>query len=704
MATPQEQDYADRFGGLERAAPQASWSSGASASFSESWRTGVLSSLYRASVLASAKAVEEPGLGGEFGMQEATSRRLNKRMVSADDARALAKSAGVSVDFGDADYTQDAVQIMIDEAVLRKQREQTISSSGIGLGSQIALGLGAGLADPLNVALAFTPAAPASLTARIASATTAAGRAAARVSVGAVEGAAGAALVEPLIAGTERYYGADYTVANSLTNIALGSVLGAVAHPVLGVVADRVRAPRGDPLTEVFDVPPAPPAIAVGDLVNIVTGEERLLATPAPVRVTRIVDDPVHGTYGFIEGSNSGFPLKDFVRAETPAPTVDYASLPRSETPREADLPPAPKTVEIKQEQPTTPKKTERELALEAFQGDEKRSRFISKFDDEKKKDAMRQIFDKLEGIRRLIDEEHPNIAKTRRYYIDALYDQIKKFEISKTNFVTYIETMQKHGFARIIDEQTGKDFKFSVRRLDESAPGTFIVFKDATTPRGAGQTTTTPFEKDVLRDRELLRAQRDKPAILTPDTTTAAIDDTTHAEALLVAKRDFAEGRPVEVGEIITTSLSERELLVSQQLVRGGPPLDNTPARVSWWQERLKQASDRRKKNAAQKAETEYTARMLSEAGVKPKTVHAKAAARIAAYEREVLLAEKTSSDLEQDASFLEQMTKKEGVEIPEEALAEHNAEKATIQKELADDVTAIDTYMQCLLGDDDD
>jgi hypothetical protein len=117
-------------------------------------------------------------------------------MVANADAKELAKTAGADIDLGDADYPQDTLQLLIDRSAARRNRQEVVTSSGIGWGTQIGAGLASGIADPINLALAFTPAAPAALTARIALAETTLSRAAARGAVGAVEGAVGAGIAE----------------------------------------------------------------------------------------------------------------------------------------------------------------------------------------------------------------------------------------------------------------------------------------------------------------------------------------------------------------------------------------------------------------------------------------------------------------------------------------------------------------------------
>lgn len=181
------QTQADRFLTAETPQPQASWASGAAAAFAESWEAGPLSSIGRSLELSAA----EHGVGAYGRWTGPMPRPQPSAVIPAELAKAKAKEAAVTVDFGDADISEEAVKIMIDRAVERKRRQEITSSSGIGWGTQLAAGFAAGVADPINLLAAFIPVAPGAMLARIAAAETMAGRAGYRALAGTVEGAAG---------------------------------------------------------------------------------------------------------------------------------------------------------------------------------------------------------------------------------------------------------------------------------------------------------------------------------------------------------------------------------------------------------------------------------------------------------------------------------------------------------------------------------
>lgn len=129
-----------------------------------------------------------------------------------------------------------------------------------------------GALDPVNLASAFVPIVG---EARYAKLMASAGesvlkRAAVRAGVGAAEGAAGQALIEPILWKARTQDGKDYGMADVLHNLIFGAVLGSTLHTGGGAVSDFFRRRRDEPLypygprdpmapgTETPDVPPTP--------------------------------------------------------------------------------------------------------------------------------------------------------------------------------------------------------------------------------------------------------------------------------------------------------------------------------------------------------------------------------------------------------------------------------------------------------------
>lgn len=127
-----------------------------------------------------------------------------------------------------------------------------------GVAAQLAGGLAAGLLDPLNIASAFIPlVGPTRYAAMLAGAGGAMGRTAVRAGVGAAEGVAGAALLEPIVYAAAVQEQADYGAADSLLNIAFGGIMGGGLHSVGGAIGDAMNPGRWkSPVASAADAAP----------------------------------------------------------------------------------------------------------------------------------------------------------------------------------------------------------------------------------------------------------------------------------------------------------------------------------------------------------------------------------------------------------------------------------------------------------------
>lgn len=120
-----------------------------------------------------------------------------------------------------------------------RRRDILQRSPGGVIGTTVKFGaaLAATAIDPLNIASAFIPvvgeARFAALTARI-------GLTGARLTRGAVEGAVGAAAVEPFVLAGARAIGADFDITDAMLDVAFGSVLGGGLHAIGGRVGDAL--------------------------------------------------------------------------------------------------------------------------------------------------------------------------------------------------------------------------------------------------------------------------------------------------------------------------------------------------------------------------------------------------------------------------------------------------------------------------------
>lgn len=140
----------------------------------------------------------------------------------------------------------NAVAIMV-----RRKREEIARNAamdrapgGIAYGAASLLTqLAVSATDPLNIASAFIPIVP---EARAAIWAAKYGRTGGRALTGVVEGAVGQAALEPLNYGAAKYLGDDYTMGDSLLNIALGGVLGGGLHVGFGFLSDHLSRLAGE--------------------------------------------------------------------------------------------------------------------------------------------------------------------------------------------------------------------------------------------------------------------------------------------------------------------------------------------------------------------------------------------------------------------------------------------------------------------------
>lgn len=166
---------------------------------------------------------------------------------------------------------------------------QQVAGFGVGLISQAL--------DPLNAASAFLPVVG---EARFALWAERFGSVAARVGVGAIEGAAGAALLEPLTYSFAQDEQRNYGWVDSVANITFGTIIGAGLHAGVGAVSDRIAAwrnPGGALGGSSGDVAAAlPPAVRraaeASPEVNeaALRGSVAALVEDRPVQVSRLYD------------------------------------------------------------------------------------------------------------------------------------------------------------------------------------------------------------------------------------------------------------------------------------------------------------------------------------------------------------------------------------------------------------------------------
>lgn len=232
------------------------------AAFDSALSTNPTNSLFRIGDLAEAtnpSPVIDPAGNAVYGPEVPK--------MSADEARQKVEGAGLDIKVPEEGIRPGALDILIQRQREQISRQQILARSpGGSIGTQVAAGLAASVLDPLNVATAFVPVVGEARYAQLLeNAATPLARAGVRAGVGAVEGAVGAAIVEPLPLLAAAQDQTDYGLSDSLANIAFGGILGGGLHSVGGAVSDALRkrlatdtveAPK---LDNVADTAPATP-------------------------------------------------------------------------------------------------------------------------------------------------------------------------------------------------------------------------------------------------------------------------------------------------------------------------------------------------------------------------------------------------------------------------------------------------------------
>ena len=150
---------------------------------------------------------------------------------------------------------QSVVDIMVDRKKKERERQSIMArgpqgswnplSGGFYVGAaKLAVGIGTSFLDPINIAASFIPIYGQARFARSIAKAKGIGTKSAkafrntRLKRGAIEGAGGALLLEPLVYGAAQRIQADYDLYDSFLNVAFGTVLGGGLHVGAGKLRD----------------------------------------------------------------------------------------------------------------------------------------------------------------------------------------------------------------------------------------------------------------------------------------------------------------------------------------------------------------------------------------------------------------------------------------------------------------------------------
>ncbi|WP_417329168.1 hypothetical protein [Halomonas cupida] len=203
-------------------------------------------------------------------------------MLSAAEARQRVEDAALPLKIPDEGIREGVLDILIERKQEELQRQFVLENAPAStVPVQLLASFAASSVDPMNVAAAFVPVyGQAKYASMLANAGSRAGRAAVRARVGAVQGATGTALAEPIVFSAASREQADYGLTDSLANIAFGAALGGGLHTIGGAISD-FRAARISQPTE------------AAQATTQTTSSQALADGPdTPVSRMAIADDP----------------------------------------------------------------------------------------------------------------------------------------------------------------------------------------------------------------------------------------------------------------------------------------------------------------------------------------------------------------------------------------------------------------------------
>lgn len=207
--------------------------------------------------------------------------------ISFDEARQRVRDAGLDGKLEVSSLRQPSsseIDLLIERKQDELRRQDILSRSddgGLAGLAKFGTSFVANAIDPINIGASFVPVGGQLRWAQAAKASAFAGRRfAGRAAIGAVEGATGAALVEPLIYASKMQEQADYDLYDSFLNVTMGTVFGAGLHSSFGAAGDAYRAARkiDQPWTKAQSVPTPEQAVSrdvdVDDIAAIVDSVE----------------------------------------------------------------------------------------------------------------------------------------------------------------------------------------------------------------------------------------------------------------------------------------------------------------------------------------------------------------------------------------------------------------------------------------------
>lgn len=250
-------------------------------------------------------------------------RLTNLPEVNREQINARTQEAGVTLEHTADSMTNAQLELLIERAQAKRSTQERLNAIPEGsLKTALSFGgaLWGGLQDPLNIAASFIPVVGEARWAEAAGQASAVARLASRVKYGVIEGAVGQALIEPLGYAYSQQIGDDYTLRDSLMNIAMGGVMGGLIHGVKGSITDAIEFRR----SKLADVAPQ-------EHLAITQQALSQLLNDQPVKVESMVD---------MARARESLGLRDPVPAELTLKNGERVSIEAQH--EKVDIPPSP--------------------------------------------------------------------------------------------------------------------------------------------------------------------------------------------------------------------------------------------------------------------------------------------------------------------------------------------------------------------------
>ena len=178
-----------------------------------------------------------------FELEANRNEDTNEPLISRDELNKKYSNLDL---FFEQDEKQSTVDILVNRKNLERERQSIIARGPEGSfnpfnsgfytgGAKLGTSLAVSIADPINIASAFIPVVG---EARFASLVARQGLTKARGIRGVVEGAVGAAAVEPIVLTAATAEQADYGLMDSFLNVTFGSIIGGGLHVGAGALKD----------------------------------------------------------------------------------------------------------------------------------------------------------------------------------------------------------------------------------------------------------------------------------------------------------------------------------------------------------------------------------------------------------------------------------------------------------------------------------